>query len=169
MADDYSMLPKRLTDGETAALAGQISGIAAAGLPLVGGLRAMAEELPSGGLRRALLDLAHRLEGGAPLDNALEQMGQSFPDHVRGLVRAGVKSGRLGEILGQYVRYRSLATQMHRKALTSLAYPIVLIVVFWSIFSFMMIVIVPKFKRIFMDFGVELPRTSILLLTVSDW
>jgi type II secretory pathway component PulF len=158
-----------LTENDAAALAEQISGMAAAGLPLVGGLRAMAEEIPSSSLRWALLDLAHRLEHGAPLEAALEQLGPSFPEHVRGLVRAGVRSGRLGEILAQYVRYRSLATQMYRKAMTSMAYPLVLIIVFWLIFWFMMVVIVPKFKRIFMDFGVELPDTTLMLLVISDW
>ncbi len=159
---------KRLTGAEAAALAEQISGLAAAALPIPDGLRSMAEEIPSGGLRRALLDLAERLERGVPLESALEQMSPAMPDHMRGLVRAGVQSGRLGEILAQYVRYHSLATQLHRKTVSSMIYPLVLIIVFFFIFSFMMVLIVPKFKKIFMDFGVELPHVTNSLLVVSD-
>jgi type II secretory pathway component PulF len=160
---------KRLTDSEAAALAEQVSGLTAAGLPLSGGLRAMAEEIPLSGFHRALLDLAARLERGAALETALEQLGPALPEHVRGLVRAGVRSGRLGEILAQYVRYRSMAVQLRRKAESSMAYPSVLFLVFVSIFWFMLVVIVPKFKKIFMDFGVELPQITLSLLYVSDW
>lgn len=160
---------KRLTEAEAAALAGQVSGLAAAELPLPGGLRAMAEEMPSRAFRWALIDLASRLENGAPLESALDQLRPALPDHVRGLVRAGVRSGRLGEILAQYVRYHSLALQLRRKTVTSMAYPFVLFIVFLAVFAFMMVVIVPKFKKIFMDFGVELPHLTLSLLYLSDW
>ena len=159
---------KRLTEAEAAALAAQVSGLADAGLPLPGGLRAMAEEVPSGSLRWALLDLAARLNRGVPLESALDQMGSALPQHVRGLVRAGVRSGRLGEVLAQYVRYRSLAAQLRRKSVTSMAYPTALLVVFFAVFSFLIIGIVPKFKKIFMDFGVELPSLTLSLIGFSD-
>ena len=159
----------RLTGAEAAALAGQIAGLAAAGLPLPGGLRAMAQELPAGGLRLVLLDLAARLELGVPVETALEEMGPRLPEHLRGLVRAGVESGRLGEILAQYVRYHSLANQLRLKAVTSLVYPAALFTIFALVFSFMMLGIVPKFKRIFMDFGIELPHLTRSVLELSDW
>ncbi|MBI3466105.1 MAG: type II secretion system F family protein [Planctomycetes bacterium] len=159
---------KRLTDAEAASLTEQISGIAGAGLPLPGGLRAMAAELPGGGFRTVLLDLAARLEYGVPLDAALEQMGPNMSEHLRGLVRAGVQSKRLGEILAQYVRSYSLARRMRRKMIASLAYPFALLLVFLMVFSFMFIAIVPKFKRIFMDFGINLPEVTILLVRSSD-
>ena len=159
----------RLTDAEAAVLAEQLSGVTRAGLPLPGGLRAMAEELPGGRLRAVLVDLAVLLEQGTPLNQALDQLGPQLPDHLRGLVRAGLRSGRLGEVLAQYVRYHSLAHQLRRKTASSLAYPAALGIVFLSVFGFMIVGIVPKFKKIFMDFGINLPHVTIALVTFSDF
>jgi type IV pilus assembly protein PilC len=35
--------------------------------------------------------------------------------------------------------------------------------------GFILYFIIPKFKKIFMDFGVELPKITLVLLKVSDW
>jgi general secretion pathway protein F len=160
---------KRLTDAEAAMLAEQLSGVARAGLPLPGGLRAMAEELPGGRLHAVLINLAAWLEQGVPLDRALEQMGPQLPGHLRGLVLAGMRSGRLGEVLAQYVRYHSLAHQLRRNTASSLAYPAALGIVFLGVFSFMIVGVVPKFKKIFMDFGINLPHVTLSLVALSDW
>lgn len=159
---------RKLSDAEAAALARQISGITRAGLPLPGGLRAMALELPLGSLRAVLLELAGQLELGMTLDAALARLGPRLPPHLAGLVRAGMQSRRLDEILAQYVRSYSLAAQLQRNTVTSLIYPAVLLMVFLSVFSFLIMGIVPKFKKIFMDFGVELPHVTLSLLYFSD-
>src|SRR4051794_1551438 len=90
-------------DGDEALeLSAQLSGLARAGLPLASSLAALAEELPRGRLRRAMVDLARGLEAGRPVGEALDDPSGRIPPHVRGLVAAGVRSGRLGEILGEF-------------------------------------------------------------------
>ncbi len=61
----------RLSDPEALELSAQLAGLARAGLPLAPSLSALAEELPRGRLRRALRDLAHDLESGRPLEQAV--------------------------------------------------------------------------------------------------
>ena len=61
-----------LTGDEAAALSQQIASLTRAGLPLAPGLTALAEELPSGRLRRSLNELAYTLESGALLDEAIQ-------------------------------------------------------------------------------------------------
>ncbi|MEZ6034843.1 MAG: hypothetical protein R3C17_17250 [Planctomycetaceae bacterium] len=48
-------------------------------------------------------------------------------------------------------------------------YPAAVITVAVAIVSFIMIFIIPKFKDIFIGFGVELPPPTILLINCSDW
>src|SRR3954452_21974722 len=97
-----------LSGDEVARLTDQIAGLTRAGLPLPSGVRALGEELPPGRLRAVLVRLAALLESGLPLDVALEQQGGRIPPHVRGLVSAAARSGKLGEVLGRFAGYANI-------------------------------------------------------------
>src|ERR1700679_1329723 len=60
---------------ELAEIAGRIAGITKSKLPLLLGLRALAEGLPSRSLRRGLSALCRRLERGESLEEALQGSG----------------------------------------------------------------------------------------------
>src|SRR5690606_13259676 len=157
-----------LTAAEARELAEQLSGLTEAGLPLHSGLRAAAEEVRDGPLRRALLDLAGRLESGLPPEEALEQAGPRLPGHLRGLVLAAARSGDLGNVLGEFVRYAHAGAAMRRHLWLGIAYPLMLLGFFGLVFGFATAVVVPGFKSIFQDFGVNLPMMTRFLVGISD-
>ena len=110
----------RLSGAETAELSRQIAGLASAGLPLAHGLVALGEELPRGRLRRSMNELAGTLESGVTLDEALEEQRDRIPPHLRGLVIAGLRSGRLGDILSRFSEY---VAHRHRAQAQAVAEP----------------------------------------------
>jgi general secretion pathway protein F len=152
---------------ETARLSEQIGSLARAGLPLAPGLSALGEELPRGELRSSLRELADALNRGVSLEVAIEQQDERVPAHLRGLILAGLRSGRLGEILGQFSGYLSIGTELKRKLWLSLAYPIMSIVVAIALFVFIHVFVVAIFERIFLDFGIPLPGLTMGMLLVS--
>ena len=48
-------------------------------------------------------------------------------------------------------------------------YPIVVVLVAVGILTFIMIKIVPAFKKIFEDFETDLPTMTVLLINISNW
>ncbi len=158
----------RLSDDDAQALAEQVAGLARAGLPLHSGLRALATELPDGALRRAVRQLADRLEAGEPLDDAIEALGPRFPAHLHGLLLAGVRSGRMGDVLGEFVTYTQLGASLRRSVWLSLAYPILLFSAFVLVFVYLAFVIVDGFQDIYKDFGISIPWATRLLFEMSD-
>jgi type II secretory pathway component PulF len=158
-----------LTSEEAVTLVGQISGLTRAGLTLPGGFRAMAEELGDGSLPAMLRDLALRVEQGEPLATALEAQGKRLPDHLRGLIEAGVETDRLADVLSHYVNHSRWARQLRRRLQSSMIYPAILLGAFITLLSFLLIAIVPKFQRIFIDFRLDVPRVTSMLFRVSDW
>src|SRR5689334_183430 len=93
----------RPSDGDALEFARQVAGLASSGQPLPSGLRALGEELPRGHLRRMLESVARRVEAGESLEQAMTAEGPSFPAPLRGLVAAGVRSGKLAEALGRFL------------------------------------------------------------------
>lgn len=156
-----------LTPEETGRLTEQIAGLAKSGLPLGPGLGALASELPRGRLRQSLFELSDALSLGKPLDAAMEQQQDRIPPHLRGLVLGGLRSGRLGDILGRFSAYMSIGTELKRKLWLSLAYPILSILVAITLFIFVNVVLVSKFEAIFRDFGIPLPGLTVGMLVVS--
>ena len=102
-----------------------------------------------------------------PLEKAVEQQRDRIPAHLRGLVLGGLRSGRLGDILGRFTGYMSIGTDIRRKLLLTLAYPILSITVALALFLFVSLVIVVMFENIFRDFGIPLPRLTVAIIVVS--
>ena len=117
-----------------------------------------------------LVELAHRLRDGLPSSELA--VPQGLLSRTATLeIQAGLQSGKLAEAL------RSAAIK-HTRALTAgthsldahaaLTYPAAVLTVMVLILGFLMYFIVPKFKRIFDDFGTELPGMTVALIHGSD-
>ncbi len=157
----------RLSSDEVAELTQNLSVLAEQGLPLSGGLAALAAEMPRGRLRRVLVDMSDRLERGQSLEDVIAAQGDRLPAHVRGLVLAGVRSGRLGDTLEQYVDHQNLAGEMRRRIWSALAYPLLLFAFALLLTVFLGAVVVPQFEAIYEDFEMELPLATTVVIEAS--
>jgi type II secretory pathway component PulF len=156
-----------LSADEAARLSERTASLTRDGLPLGPGLAALGEELPRGRLRSALTELALDLEQGLTLEQAVEKQKDRVPPHLRGLVLGGLRSGRLGDIMGRFTGYISIGTEIRRRLEISLAYPILATVVALALFVFVSTVLVVMFENVFRDFGVPLPAMTRALLFAS--
>ena len=148
---------RQLSDAELALLAGQTADLARAGLPLDGGLRALADELPRGRLSRTLRNLAGRLAAGSTLDAAIAAQGSRLPAHVRELLLGAVRCGHVPEVLQELAELQRGKVELRRRVWLSLAYPTVLVVMMCAVFLFMQGFVAPQFKALFKGFGADLP------------
>ncbi|MBX3436443.1 MAG: type II secretion system F family protein [Planctomycetaceae bacterium] len=145
-----------------------VSLLTSGGLSLEAGLRALSEETPSRRLRRVLRTMSHELERGQPLDEVLSRSGTGMPGYLRGLVRGGIETGRLGSFLEQFlqsVRRRRAAALTYWGLL---AYPLLLLPLAFLVGMAILGWIVPQFRDIFNDFGVSLPAITVFLVQLSE-
>jgi type II secretory pathway component PulF len=87
----------------------------------------LAEELPSGRVPRALQLVSARLEAGDALEQALRAPGVHLPEHVRGLVLAGLAANQLADSMEQFVHLQRLSAGLRRQVRLILAYPLALL------------------------------------------
>jgi type II secretory pathway component PulF len=167
MAEHEERPPARLSGQDAALLSEQIAGLTRMGLPLASGLAALGAELPRSRLQRTLGALARKLTQGATLDEAIAATGDAVPAHLRGLVLAGQRTGRMGEILGRFAGYARIGVEVRRQLLLSLAYPAVSILFATILLLCVLLFIVSGFEQIFADFGLSLPLVSWLLIKTS--
>jgi type II secretory pathway component PulF len=115
----------------------QIAQLAKAGLPLERGLAALAGDLSNGRLRDATQALKEDLERGIPLEKSIESRRSTFPAGYAALIDAGLKSGRLPDVLLTVGQHYRLVEKLKTDLARSLTYPAVMFVAVVAISAFM--------------------------------
>ncbi len=157
-----------LTEEEALLLTRQVADLAASGLPLPEGLRALASELNDGRVSVMARDLADRMERGQSLPDALNDLEGRIPVFLREVLIAGVRSGHIGALLGEFVDHTRVARDLKRGLFLALLYPALLVVAFSLFFLLVYALLVPQFVAIFRDFNLPLPALTQLLIRTSD-
>jgi type IV pilus assembly protein PilC len=147
----------------------QLSTLQDAGLPVLRSLRILEGQSRPGALKNALMDVIEDIEGGNTLSEAMGKQPKAFDNLYVNMVKAGEAGGALEVILQRLAEFKEKAQSLKRKIVGAMIYPAAVITVAVAIVSFIMIFIIPKFKDIFIGFGVELPPPTILLINCSDW
>jgi general secretion pathway protein F len=159
-----------LTPDDAVELAGYLSELAGSGVPLSGPLRALAQDASSPSLRAAIDDLTTRIDSGQPLDAALESLGARLPAHMRRLLVAAARSGRLSQALEQLLERQRQVDDMTSRLRQAVAYPAVLLVLLVAWLLFVTWEILPNFNRMLID-DFEVASTGWLtwLGTIVPW
>lgn len=111
--------------------------------------------------------LSAMLQGGASLNQALRLVPGVVSREVALAVAVGQFSGKLPQALRR-LPDRRLTLQLLELG-PRLAYPYIIFSVMLANLSFMMIFIVPKYEKIFLEFKMKLPYVSELLIASSRW
>ncbi|MFM8703696.1 MAG: type II secretion system F family protein, partial [Planctomycetia bacterium] len=147
----------------------QLSILQDAGLPIMRSLKVLAEMQKPGPLKYALMDVTDEIEGGATLSEAMSKSPKAFDRLYCNMIRAGETAGALEVILRRLSEFMERAQSLKRKVKGAMVYPIVVVSVAVGILTFIMLKIVPQFKKMFDDFGTDLPGMTQILIDISNW
>jgi type IV pilus assembly protein PilC len=146
----------------------QLSILQDAGLPILRSLKILADMQKPGRLKYSLEDVCDEIEGGSTLSEAMAKSPKAFDRLYVNMIRAGEAGGALEVILRRLSEFMERAEALKRKVKGAMVYPIVVVSVAVGILTFIMIKIVPQFKKIFDDFGTTLPPMTEFLINTSN-
>lgn len=147
----------------------QLSTLQDAGLPILRSLQILEEQQKPGLLKNTLRGMTEDIEGGSTLSEACARHPRAFNRLYVNMVAAGEAGGVLDIILQRLAEFMEKAEKLKRKIISAMIYPAVVISFAGAIVVGIMIVVIPKFKDIFNDFGVTLPAPTLFLMGTSDW
>jgi len=147
----------------------QLATMVDSGIPIAAALDILAEQLEDKNFRQVLKKIRDEIEAGASLSEATMHYPRAFSDYFVNMLRAGESSGRLDEILDRVASYLEKVNTLQRKVQASLFYPAFVTLLAFGITTFLVVVIVPKFKEIFTSLGGQLPLPTQLLLNLSEF
>ena len=97
------------------------------------------------------------IESGSTLSEAMAKQPKAFDNLYVNMVKAGEAGGALEIILQRLAEFKERSQSLKRKVQGAMIYPVAVITVATGIVGFIMYWIIPKFKKIFQDFGIDLP------------
>lgn len=160
---------KRIKLDALAIFSRQLATMVEAGIPVVGALDALAQQMENKTLQEVVGKVRDDVEGGSGFSQALSRHPHIFSKLYVNMVKAGESSGMLDEILTRLATYLEKINSLQRKVKSSLVYPAVVVFIAISITIFLLVKVVPTFKGIFDILGGELPLSTLILLAISDF
>src|SRR6056297_638754 len=147
----------------------QLSILQDAGLPILRSLKILENNQKPGKLKNALMDVCEEIEGGSTLSEAMSKSPKVFTRLYVNMIKAGEAGGALETILQRLADFLERGESLKRKVKGAMIYPCVVIVVAILILTFIMIMIVPTFQEMFVEFDLELPAATVLLIAISEY
>jgi len=129
----------------------QLASITKAGIPLERGLRELSKDIASRKMNRLINEIADDLEAGVSIEQAFEKRQKHFPPLYGKILKAGVETGRLSEMLSSLNRHIEVTNRTKRIVFEALAYPTVIFTLTILIISVVCIVIVPQIQYVMTD------------------
>jgi type IV pilus assembly protein PilC len=147
----------------------QFSTLQDAGLPVLRSLRILERQMKPSVLKNGLIDVVDDVESGSSLSEAMGKHRKCFSKLYVNMVKAGEAGGALEVILQRLADFLEKGQSLKSKVIGAMVYPAVVIFVAVAILTFIMVMIIPKFKKIFDEFGLTLPWATQTLIKISTW
>src|SRR2546425_2025414 len=144
----------------------QFNTLIKAGLPILKSLDLLATRASSPKLRPVISQVRDRVREGKSLSEAVAEAGV-FSKVYSTAILAGEKSGNLPGVLDYYIAYQRVSTNVRKKILATLVYPVLLITVAIIIVTYLVTAVIPKFALLYRDLNVELPTPTRLLIALT--
>ncbi len=142
----------------------ELRSLLGAGLSLIESLLALSRK-EAATHRHGLIDaIIRHVREGKPFSTALREFPAIFSPLYIALAAASEQTGDLGSSLGRFIDYRNQMDTARKRVVAATIYPVLLLGVGGFVILFLMSYVVPRFSRIYEDFGSDLPFMSRLLM-----
>ncbi|WP_342598510.1 type II secretion system F family protein [Psychrobacillus sp. FSL H8-0483] len=146
----------------------QFATLIRAGVSILESTKILAEQTSSKPLKKSLLSVEEDVRSGLSFSDATAKYPKVFPQLFVNMIRAGEATGNLDESLERLAFSYEKQFNLKKKVQSTMAYPVVLLVLTVFVAGFLMLTIVPQFVTMFNDMGAELPTITKVVMSFSE-
>lgn len=145
----------------------QFSTMLKSGISVLTALQVLEEQSPNRALKDITNKVIKEIEAGQNLANSFKPHVRVFGRLFLSSLQVGETTGNLDNILEQLAVYYKKDYDTMTKIKTALSYPMMVLTMTSLILIFFLTVILPTFQSLFLQFKIELPLLTKLLLEIS--
>jgi type IV pilus assembly protein PilC len=158
---------KKITQTEVAIFTRQFSIMLDAGLPLVQGLDALAQEHPNKEFRTVLEQIRTDVESGSTLSAAMARHPKVFDSLFTNMIAAGEAGGILDTILQRLSGFIEKIVKIKKAVRSAMIYPSTIMTIAVGVVTIILWKVVPVFSTLFEGFNVDLPLPTRIVIATS--
>jgi len=147
----------------------ELATLMGAGIQLVDGLSILKLQFKDKHFAKAIEDIKKMVEDGHRFSFALKKYPKIFPQLVVSLIKAAEIGGGLAAILSQIATYIEREENIRKKIKSATSYPKFILGFFSLVLTGVVFGLLPKFKEIFESFGADLPGSTVVILSTSNF
>jgi len=167
-SESPSLLFRRVRYADLIAAIRQLATLLSAGLPLISAFDAMLGQMKGGALNKVLARVRERINEGSSLAEALREHPKVFDQTTVALIEAGEESGTLELVMERLADFGEQRIELQRKVLSSLAYPLLMLITGIVVLFFLLTYVIPKVTAIFFEMEQALPWPTLLMIQISE-
>lgn len=145
----------------------QLATLIDAGLPIIRSLAILTEQVESQTFKDVIRQMGKDIESGGSLSDAMSKHPKQFDNLFVNMVRAGEIGGVLEAVLNKIAEFLEKRQAIIGKVKSAMMYPVIVMLLAAGIVTFILLVIIPKFKEIYDQLGAELPGLTQMLVDAS--
>jgi type IV pilus assembly protein PilC len=150
-------------------LAKNLSAMTRAGLSLSRALSVIERQSKNGRLKTVVEGINQEIKKGETLSGALKKYPNIFSDLFVSMTKAGEESGSLSDALNNVALQMDKTYRLQKKVKGAMIYPAVIVSVMIIVGILMFIFVVPGITETFKELNTELPFSTQLIISISDF
>lgn len=162
-------LRKRVSLKDRAIFSNQLSTMISAGLSLPKSINIIAAQTENQYLKSIFYNVNRDLEEGLNFSSSLAKYPEVFDDLFVNVVKSGETTGNLEMVLKRLSEKIEKDQSLSSKMLTTLIYPIFIVVALIIVAWILMVNIIPQIEQVFQEAGVALPWATRALIATSHF
>lgn len=155
---------------QIAMLTRQMATLLGSGIPMIGAMSAMIDQVEYPDLKAALMMVREKVSQGGTLSDAMSEHPVYFGELFVNMVRAGEAGGNLDKVLFRVADYLHAQNRTRAKVMAAMTYPIIMVVIGTGVVAVLLTYVVPKIMEVIQKQGkAALPLPTEILLAASGF
>jgi len=146
----------------------QLAMMMRSGLTLLSALNHCRQQTGKIKLSLAIGRMAKSIQGGNSFSYAIGKERKIFPILAEKLIESSEVSGEMEQILEQIATHLTSRSEQKQNILTSLMYPVIVLIVALLVAAFLVIKVIPKFALFLARQDMDLPASTQMLINFSN-
>jgi type IV pilus assembly protein PilC len=117
--------------------------------------------------KQIIIQIKDKVVEGRSIYESMRETNQ-FSAYEYYSIQIGEETRKLEEVLGELQKYFNRKIQMKRQIISVLTYPAIVMTVTILVLYFMLNKVVPMFSSVFKQFGSELPKSTQIIIKISN-
>jgi type IV pilus assembly protein PilC len=163
---EITFFKKDITDDEISMILFQIGTLQSKAIPLNNIIDIVITQIENNKLKGYLYNIKLDIEKGLQFSEALRRSGL-FPDFLCEMIKAGESSGAMDVVLLSASKYFSSRNALKKKLVSSLIYPLIILIVGIAALIVTSIFVTPKIVSIYTSFGKPIPFSLQIISSMS--